>query len=70
MEDTLEVTVSAGETVEGVVGLTEGADETGEGVGLTASGGNSLLVNIRDGDLDGGVVLGGDQTVSGRAVYG
>ena len=69
--DALEETVPLGEPVHGVVALGHGADETGEGVDVVLAGDlTAVLVNLGDGDLDGGVVLGLDDAVGGRALPG
>jgi hypothetical protein len=66
----LEVTVTLGQAVEGVVALTAGADETAHGVGLVLASVAAVLVNLADGDLDGGVVVGLDDPVGGAALAG
>lgn len=66
----LEVTVTLGQAVEGVVALTAGTDETAHGVGLVLAGVAAVLVNLADGDLDGGVVVGLDDAVGGAALAG
>lgn len=68
--DVLEETVALGQAVDGVVALTHGADEAAEGVGLVLAGVAAVLVDLADGDLDGGVVLGLDDAVGGRALAG
>lgn len=69
--DALDETVTLGQAVEGVVGLTHGTDEAAEGVDVVLAGdGTAGLVNLGDGDLDGGVVLGLDDAVGGRALAG
>ena len=69
--DVLEETVPLSESVHGVVALGHGADETGKGVDVVLAGDlTAVLVNLGDGDLDGGVVLGLDDAVGGRALPG
>lgn len=66
--DVLEVTVTLGEAVEGVVTLTAGTDEAAESVGLVLTSVTAVLVNLADGQLDGGVVVGLDDAVGGAAL--
>ena len=66
--DALEETITLGQSVEGVVALTHGADESAKGVDLVLSGVAAVLVNLADGDLDRGVVLGLDDAVGGAAL--
>ena len=66
--DVLEETVTLSESVEGVVALTHGANETGEGVDLVLTSVSAVLIDLCDGDLDGGVVLGLDDAVGGAAL--
>lgn len=66
----LEVTVTLGKAVEGVVALTAGTDETAHGVGVVLAGVAAVLVNLADGDLDRGVVVGLDDAVGGAALAG
>ena len=66
----LEVTVTLGQTVEGVIALATGADEAAESVGVVLAGVAAVLVNLADGDLDRGVVVGLDDAVGGAALAG
>jgi hypothetical protein len=68
----MQLTASLGrESVDRVIGLTHGPNLTAKGNGGTlVLDGLSVGVNVGDGDLDRGVVLGGDQTVGGRALAG
>lgn len=66
--DVLEVAVTLGEAVEGVVALATGTDEAAQSVGLVLAGVAAVLVNLADGDLDGGVVVGLDDAVGGAAL--
>lgn len=69
--DVLDEAVTLGQSVQGIVGLAHGADEAAEGVNVVlAADGAARLVNLGDGDLDGGVVLGLDDAVGGRALAG
>jgi hypothetical protein len=68
--DVLEETVTLSEAVEGVVALTAGTDEAAESEGLVLAGVAAVLVNLADGDLDGGVVVGLDDAVGGAALAG
>lgn len=61
--DALDEAITLAEAVHGVIGLAHGADETAEGVDVVLAGdGAAVLINLGDGDLDGSVVLGLDQT--------
>jgi hypothetical protein len=66
--DILEETVTLSEAVQGVIGLTLGADEAGQSVNLVLAGVATVLVDLADGDLHGGVVLGLDDAVGGAAL--
>jgi hypothetical protein len=68
--DVLEETVTLSKAVEGVVALTAGTDEAAESEGLVLAGVAAVLVNLADGDLDGGVVVGLDDAVGGAALAG
>ena len=64
--DGLEEAVLLCEPVEAVVGLTHGANETADGVGLVVDGVAAVLVNLANAELDRGVVLGPDDASGGR----
>ena len=67
----LDEAVTLGQSVQGIVGLAHGADETAEGVDVVLAGdGAAGLVNLGDRNLDGGMVLGLDDAVGGRALAG
>jgi hypothetical protein len=67
--DSLQQPISLGKSVEGVIGLAHGADEAAKSVrDVLAWDGASGLVDLADGDLDGGVVVGLDDAVGGRAL--
>lgn len=69
--DVLDETVTLGQSVQGIVGLAHSADEATEGVDVVlARDGAAGLVNLGDRNLDGGVVLGLDDAVGGRALAG
>ncbi len=60
--------VLLGQPVDAVVRLPHAADGAADGVGLDGAGhAPGGLVHVRDVDLDGGVVLGGDDAVARRA---
>jgi hypothetical protein len=65
-----DVAVTLGETVQGVIALAAGTDEAAQSVGLVLAGVAAVLVNLADGDLDGGVVVGLDDAVGGAALAG
>ena len=58
--DALEEAVTLCEPVHAVVGLAHGADEARESVDLVLAGVATVLVDLSDADLDGGVILGLD----------
>lgn len=65
----LQQTVLLGQSVQRVITLTSGSDVAGQGVGgVGASDSSALLVNVGDVDLDGGVVLGLDDSVGSRTL--
>lgn len=66
--DALQETITLGQSVEGVVALAHGADESAKGVDLVVTGVAAVLVNLADGDLDRGVILGLDDAVGGAAL--
>lgn len=68
--DVADVAVTLAEAVQRVIALTTGTDETAEGVALVLAGVATVLVNLGDGDLDGGVVVGLDDAVGGAALAG
>lgn len=59
-----------GEAVKGVVTLATGTDESAQSVGLVLAGVAAVLVNLADGELDRGVVVGLDDAVGGAALAG
>ncbi len=66
--DALQETVTLSEAVEGIVGLAHSADEAAESVDLVVTVVTSVLVDLANGDLDRGVVLGLDDAVGGAAL--
>ena len=68
--DVLQVAVTLSEAVEGVIALTAGTDEATQSVGLVLAGVAAVLVNLADGQLDRGVVVGLDDAVGGAALAG
>ncbi|GMG07637.1 unnamed protein product [Aspergillus oryzae var. brunneus] len=68
--DVADVSITLGEAVQGVIALTAGTDETAKSVALVLAGVAAVLVNLADGDLDGGVVVGLDDAVGGAALAG
>jgi hypothetical protein len=61
-------TVLGGEAVDRVIGLGLGTDVAREGVGGEGAVVAAVLVNTSDVDLDGSVVLGANEAVSGGAI--
>lgn len=69
--DVLDKAISLGQSVQGVVALTHRSDEAAEGVDVVlALDGSAVLVNLRNRDLDGAVVLGLDDAVGSAALAG
>lgn len=66
--DILQVTITLCKTVEGVVALAAGTDEAAHGVGLVLAGVAAVLVDLANGDLNRGVVVGLDDTVGCAAL--
>lgn len=66
----LEVAITLGQAVEGVIALAAGADEAAKSVGLVLASVAAVLVNLADGELDRGVVVGLDDAVGGAALAG
>ena len=66
--DVLEETVALRKAVHAVVGLAHGAHEAAEGVGLVLAGVAAVLVDLGDGELHRGVVLGLDDAVGCAAL--
>lgn len=67
--DVLDEAVALGQTVERIVALAHGPDKSAEGVDVVlALDGTAVLVNLRNRDLDRGVVLGLDDAVRGAAL--
>lgn len=67
--DALEEAVALCEPVDAVVGLAHSANEARESVDLVLAGVATVLVDLSDADLDGGVVLGLDDA-SGSGLGG
>lgn len=60
-----------GQSVYTIIGLAHSSDGAANGVGLVGAGHATRgLVHIRDVDLDGSVILGPDDSVTGRAEIG
>lgn len=59
-----------GKAVEGVIALAAGTDETAQSVDLVLTGVAAVLVNLANGELDRGVVVGLDDAVGGAALAG
>ncbi|MBY8978612.1 hypothetical protein KHP62_22695, partial [Rhodobacteraceae bacterium NNCM2] len=66
--DVLQQTIALSQSVQRIIGLSHSSDETAESINLVLAGSASVLVNLCDGDLDGSVVLGLDDTVGGAAL--
>jgi hypothetical protein len=66
--DVLQQTITLCQTVEGIVALAHGADETRESVDLVLAGVSAVLIDLSNGDLDGSVVLGLDDAVGCAAL--
>lgn len=68
--DVLQVSITLGKAVEGVVALAARADEAAQSVRLVLAGVAAVLVNLADGDLHRGVVVGLDDAVGCAALAG
>ena len=68
--DSLEEAVLLCQPVERVVALAHGAHKAGEGISLVLAGVAAVLVDLANADLNGGMVLGLDDTASGTALAG
>jgi hypothetical protein len=67
--DVLDEAVALGETVESIVALAHGPNETAQGIDVVlALDGTAVLVNLGDRNLDRGVILGLDDAVGGAAL--
>lgn len=64
----LQETIFLCKSVHRIVALAHGTDEAAKGVDLVLASGTAVLVDLGDGKLDGGVVLGLDDAVGGRAL--
>lgn len=64
----LQETIFLCKSVHRIVALAHGTDEAAKGVDLVLASGTAVLVDLCDGKLDGGVVLGLDDAVGGRAL--
>lgn len=69
--DVLEEAVTLSESVQSIVALTHGADETGESIdNVLTLDGPAVLIDLGDGDLARTVVLGLDDAARCRALAG
>lgn len=69
--DALEETIPLCQSVESIVALSHGPDESREGVDVVLAGDLTAgLIDLGNGDLDGSVVLGLDNPVRGGALSG
>jgi hypothetical protein len=68
--DVADVAITLAEAVQGVIALATGTDEAAESIALVLAGVATVLVDLADGDLDGGVVVGLDDAVGGAALAG
>jgi len=66
----LQETIPLCQSVDAVVTLAHLAHETAECEDVVLAGVASVVVDLCDGDLDGGVILGLDDAVCGRALAG
>ena len=67
---TADDTVANAEVVDGVVGFGLRAEEARDAEDAGGTGVETVFVDITDGDLDGTVVVGGDEAVRGVALAG
>lgn len=68
--DTLQISIALGKTVEGVISLAASAHKSAERIDAVLAGVAAVLVNVADGDLHGGVVVGFDDAVGSAAFAG
>lgn len=69
--DALDQTITLSQAVQRIVRLAHGTDEAAKGVDVVLAGDSAArLVNLGDRDLNGGVVLGLNDAVGGRALAG
>lgn len=66
--DALQQTISLCQSVQGIVALSHRSNETAKGVNLALACESTVLINLSDGDLDGCVILGLDDSVGGAAL--
>lgn len=66
--DRLEKTSLSSETVKRVIAFRVLANETGKNKGLGRASDDTSSVHVSNVDLNGGMVLGGNQTTSSRAL--
>jgi hypothetical protein len=66
----LQESVPLRQPVDGIVALAHGPHEAAEGICLVLANVSAVLVDLADGDLYAGVVLGLDDAVCGRALAG
>lgn len=66
--DILQQTIALSKSVQRVVALAPGTDETAESVHLVLTGVTAVLVNLSDGDLHRGVILGLNDAVGCAAL--
>lgn len=59
--------ILSSQPVDRIVGFARGANEAAEGIGDKGTCHAASVVNIANVDLDGSVVLGGDEAVGGGA---
>lgn len=68
--NTLQISIALRKTVKRVIGLTTSAHKSAERINLVFAGVAAVLVNVADGDLHGGVVVGFDDAVGCAAFAG
>jgi hypothetical protein len=68
--DTLQISIALRKTVKRVVGLAASAHKSAERIDAVLAGVAAVLVNVADGDLHGGVVVGFDDAVGSAAFAG
>lgn len=68
--DTLQISIALRKTVKRVIGLAASAHKSAERIDAVFAGVAAVLVNVADGDLHGGVVVGFDDAVGSAAFAG
>jgi hypothetical protein len=66
--DILQQTISLCQSVQGIIGLSHRANETAKSIDLALTSESTVLIDLSNGDLDGCVILGLDDSVGSAAL--